>query len=76
MATDMDVDMSEDDESKGGMWALKQKIDHPMDEEAGRLINMYREKVTFCYFDSISFMSIGFQRFFPFSRMCRCCSFI
>lgn len=38
-------DIDEEDESKGGMWALDQKIDQPMDEEAGRLKNMYREKV-------------------------------
>ena len=43
----MEGGISEEDESKGGMWALEQKIDQPMDEEAGRLKNMYREKVTF-----------------------------
>lgn len=31
--------------SKGNMWVLDQKLDQPMDEEAGRLRNMYREKV-------------------------------
>ncbi|GJW44979.1 potassium transporter 11 [Tanacetum coccineum] len=30
----MEGDISEEDESKGGMWALEQKIDQPMDEEA------------------------------------------
>ncbi|XP_059287295.1 potassium transporter 11-like isoform X1 [Lycium ferocissimum] len=33
-------------ETKGGMWDLDQKLDQPMDEEAGRLKNMYREKNT------------------------------
>nr|KAJ0220499.1 hypothetical protein LSAT_V11C200072240 [Lactuca sativa] len=57
MATDMDVDMSEEDESKGGMWALEQKIDQPMDEEAGRLKNMYREKS----FSAILLLRFAFQ---------------
>lgn len=34
-------------ENKGSMWVLDQKLDQPMDEEAGRLRNMYREKVIF-----------------------------
>ncbi|XP_054777818.1 potassium transporter 10-like isoform X2 [Prosopis cineraria] len=33
-----------DSDNKGSMWVLDQKIDQPMDEEAGRLRNMYREK--------------------------------
>ncbi|RYR62824.1 hypothetical protein Ahy_A04g020584 isoform D [Arachis hypogaea] len=32
------------DNNKGSMWALEQKLDQPMDEEAARLKNMYREK--------------------------------
>ena len=32
-------------EMKGSMWVLDQKLDQPMDEEAGRLNNMYKEKV-------------------------------
>lgn len=35
----------EDSDNKGSMWVLDQKLDQPMDEEAGRLRNMYREKV-------------------------------
>lgn len=31
--------------TKGSMWVLEQKLDQPMDEEAGRIKNMYREKV-------------------------------
>ncbi|XWS62351.1 hypothetical protein CRYUN_Cryun06bG0003400 [Craigia yunnanensis] len=39
------VEMDEDsDNSKGSMWVLDQKLDQPMDEEAGRLRNMYRER--------------------------------
>lgn len=42
------VEMEEDEtENKGSMWVLEQKLDQPMDEEAGRLKNMYREKVSF-----------------------------
>lgn len=29
----------------GNVWTLNQKIDQPMDEEARRLRNMYKEKV-------------------------------
>lgn len=35
----------EDGDTRGGMWVLEQKIDQPMDEEAERLKNTYREKV-------------------------------
>lgn len=31
--------------NRGGMWELDQNLDQPMDEEATRLKNMYREKV-------------------------------
>lgn len=43
----MDSSLEIDDESnnKGSMWDLEQKLDQPMDEEAGKLRNMYREKV-------------------------------
>lgn len=42
------VEIDEDSETnKGSMWVLDQKLDQPMDEEAGRLRNMYREKVSF-----------------------------
>lgn len=42
METGMSID--EEGENKGSMWDLDQKLDQPMDEEAGRLRNMYREK--------------------------------
>lgn len=41
----METDGDSDSNNKGSMWVLDQKIDQPMDEEAGRLRNMYREKV-------------------------------
>jgi KUP system potassium uptake protein len=31
--------------NRGSMWELDQNLDQPMDEEATRLKNMYREKV-------------------------------
>lgn len=50
------VEVEEDsDNNKGSMWDLDQKLDQPMDEEAGRLRNMYREKVLEHYnFPSLS----------------------
>ena len=45
----MATESIDEDCSKGSMWALDQKLDQPMDEEAGRLANMYREKVCFDY---------------------------
>lgn len=48
MASGMEID--EEHETKGSMWVLDQKLDQPMDEEAGRLRNMYREKVTQSFF--------------------------
>ncbi|KAJ7969361.1 Potassium transporter [Quillaja saponaria] len=38
------VEIDEESDNKGSMWVLDQKLDQPMDEEAGRLRNMYREK--------------------------------
>lgn len=32
-------------DSRGSMWILDQKLDQPMEEEARRLRNMYKEKV-------------------------------
>ncbi|RWV83774.1 hypothetical protein GW17_00054581 [Ensete ventricosum] len=43
--------------NKGSMWELDQNLDQPMDEEAGRLRNMYREKK----FSSILVMRLAFQ---------------
>lgn len=38
-------EISEEGDETCSMWDLEQKLDQPMDEEAGRLRNMYREKV-------------------------------
>ncbi|KAE8659447.1 Potassium transporter 11 [Hibiscus syriacus] len=38
------VEIDEDNDNKGSMWDLERKLDQPMDEEAGRLRNMYKEK--------------------------------
>ncbi|XVF46042.1 hypothetical protein PTKIN_Ptkin02bG0256100 [Pterospermum kingtungense] len=43
MASTLEID-EDGNNNKGRMWDLDQKLDQPMDEEAGRLRNMYREK--------------------------------
>lgn len=45
MASIVEIDEVNDNNNRGSMWVLDQKLDQPMDEEAGRLRNMYREKV-------------------------------
>ncbi|PKU76807.1 probable potassium transporter 11 isoform X2 [Dendrobium catenatum] len=47
----------EEDGGRGSMWDLDQKLDQPMDEEAGRLRNMYREKK----FSSLLLLRLSFQ---------------
>ncbi|KAF6137581.1 hypothetical protein GIB67_031860 [Kingdonia uniflora] len=47
----------EDGPNRGSMWALDQKLDQPMEEEAGRLRNMYREKK----FSSLLVLRLAFQ---------------
>ncbi|XXG68806.1 hypothetical protein AAC387_Pa06g1813 [Persea americana] len=50
--------VSIDEESnKGSMWDLDQNLDQPMEEEAGRLKNMYREKK----FSSLLVLRLAFQ---------------
>nr|XP_009414499.1 PREDICTED: probable potassium transporter 11 isoform X1 [Musa acuminata subsp. malaccensis] len=44
-------------ESKGSMWDLDHNLDQPMDEEAGRLRNMYQEKK----FSAILVLRLAFQ---------------
>jgi hypothetical protein len=44
--------------NRGSMWELDQNLDQPMDEEAGRLKNMYREKV--CHFLSFQSFHVDF----------------
>ncbi|KAI5667452.1 hypothetical protein M9H77_17305 [Catharanthus roseus] len=55
MSSAMEID--EENETKGGMWALDQKLDQPMDEEAGKLRNMYREKK----FSALLLLRLAFQ---------------
>lgn len=45
MSSNAEVNGDSDTTNKGSMWVLDQKLDQPMDEEAGRLRTMYREKV-------------------------------
>ncbi|VAH50955.1 unnamed protein product [Triticum turgidum subsp. durum] len=46
-----------DGTNRGGMWELDQNLDQPMDEEATRLKNMYREKK----FSSVLMLRLAFQ---------------
>ena len=46
MASRVEED-GQETENRGSMWVLDQKLDQPMDEEAGRLRIMYREKVAY-----------------------------
>ncbi|KAL8143198.1 hypothetical protein V2J09_016230 [Rumex salicifolius] len=48
---------SEDTENKGSMWDLDQKLDQPMDEEGGRLKNVYRQKK----FSGLLLLRLAFQ---------------
>ncbi|RWV86762.1 hypothetical protein GW17_00051305 [Ensete ventricosum] len=47
----------DEETNRGSMWELDQNLDQPMDEEAGRLRNMYREK----NFSAILVMRLAFQ---------------
>ncbi|KAF9587607.1 hypothetical protein IFM89_004439 [Coptis chinensis] len=51
------LSMDEEERNRGSMWVLDQKLDQPMDEEAGRLRNMYREKT----FSSLLVLRLAFQ---------------
>ncbi|KAI5446197.1 Potassium transporter 10, variant 2 [Lathyrus oleraceus] len=42
MTSELEIDAEND--NKGNMWDMDQKLDQSMDEEAGKLRNMYREK--------------------------------
>ncbi|CAE6030211.1 unnamed protein product [Arabidopsis arenosa] len=53
---DGEIDEEENDE-RGSMWDLDQKLDQSMDEEAGRLRNMYREKK----FSALLLLQLSFQ---------------
>ncbi|CAK8531807.1 unnamed protein product [Lathyrus sativus] len=43
MTSALEID-DEMDDNKGKMWDMEQKLDQPMDEEAGKLKNMYSQK--------------------------------
>ncbi|XP_057522654.1 potassium transporter 10-like [Amaranthus tricolor] len=49
--------VNETSENKGSMWDLDQKLDQPMDEEAGKLKNAYREKK----FSALLLLRLAFQ---------------
>ncbi|CAI9760024.1 unnamed protein product [Fraxinus pennsylvanica] len=51
------LEIDDGNETKGAIWVLDQKLDQPMEEEAGRLRNMYREKK----FSSIFLLRLAFQ---------------
>ncbi|KAK4254665.1 hypothetical protein QN277_010014 [Acacia crassicarpa] len=53
----IETDGGSDNNNQGSMWVLDQKIDQPMDEEAGRLRNMYREKK----FSSLLLLRLAYQ---------------
>ncbi|KAK3432538.1 hypothetical protein EUGRSUZ_D00035 [Eucalyptus grandis] len=50
-------EIDEESDNRGSMWVLDQKLDQPMDEEAGRLRNMYREKK----FSALLLLRLSFQ---------------
>ncbi|XP_057510148.1 potassium transporter 11 isoform X2 [Actinidia eriantha] len=56
---DSRVEIEDESENKGSMWVLEQKLDQPMDEEAGRLRNMYREKFSALLLLRLAFQSLG-----------------
>ncbi|XP_044509132.1 potassium transporter 11-like isoform X2 [Mangifera indica] len=56
MAAEVEID-EDTENNRGSMWVLDQKLDQPMDEEAGRLKNMYREKK----FSALLLLRLAFQ---------------
>ncbi|XP_052201001.1 potassium transporter 10-like isoform X1 [Diospyros lotus] len=57
---DTEVEFGDGTEDKGSMWALEQQLDQPMDEEAERVRNMYREKkVSALLLLRLAFQSLG-----------------
>jgi len=53
----MDTVSTSERSGKGAMWELERNLDQPMDAEAGRLRNMYREKT----FPTILLLRLAFQ---------------
>lgn len=69
----MASETANEETNKGNMWDLDQNLDQPMDEEAGRLKNMYREKVRF----NLSFgHPLIIYSIFLFLFAIRCCLLI
>ncbi|KAL1200447.1 Potassium transporter 11 [Cardamine amara subsp. amara] len=56
-AATMGGEIDEEGDERGSMWELDQKLDQSMDEEAGRLRNMYREKK----FSALLLLQLSFQ---------------
>ncbi|KAI4311823.1 hypothetical protein MLD38_036685 [Melastoma candidum] len=54
---DSEVGVEEEMPSRGSMWEFDQKFDQPMEEEAGQLRNMYREKK----FSAVLLLRLAFQ---------------
>ncbi|KAH0925356.1 hypothetical protein HID58_017612 [Brassica napus] len=50
-------EIDEESDERGSMWDLDQKLDQSMDEEAGRLRNMYKEKK----FSALLLLQLSFQ---------------
>ncbi|VAI21202.1 unnamed protein product [Triticum turgidum subsp. durum] len=53
----METVSTNEDTSKGAMWELEKSLDQPMDAEAGRLRNMYREKT----YPTVLMLQLAFQ---------------
>ncbi|VAI36039.1 unnamed protein product [Triticum turgidum subsp. durum] len=53
----METVSTNEDTGKGAMWELEKSLDQPMDAEAGRLRNMYREKT----YPTVLMLQLAFQ---------------
>ncbi|KAI4980003.1 hypothetical protein ZWY2020_016756 [Hordeum vulgare] len=53
----METVLTNEDTGKGAMWELEKSLDQPMDAEAGRLRNMYREKT----YPTVLMLQLAFQ---------------
>lgn len=58
----METVSTNEDTGKGAMWELEKSLDQPMDAEAGRLRNMYREKVIAIIQVFVSFLYLNFSQ--------------
>lgn len=66
------LEIDDGNETKGGMWVLDQKLDQPMEEEAGSLRNVYREKVLidYKYFQKLKALLLFLIIAFPSMENC------